>query len=61
MKLDFFMIIYPVIFSMRDISVVEHVHRFNYPAHWLLFQYYNKISLFKSWKFTQEMTLPYLG
>ena len=26
MKLDFFMIIYPVIFSMPDISVVEHVH-----------------------------------
>ena len=40
MKLDFFMIIYPVIFSMPDdISVVEHVHEFNYPAHWLLFQF----------------------
>ena len=33
MKLDFSMIIYPVIFSMPDISVVEHVHGFNYPAH----------------------------
>ena len=33
MKLDFFVIIYPVIFSMPDdISVVEHVHEFNYPA-----------------------------
>ena len=40
MKLDFFMIIYPVIFSMPDdISVVEHVHEFNYPAHWLLFHF----------------------
>ena len=29
MKPYFFMIIYPVIFSMPDISVVEHVHRFN--------------------------------
>ena len=38
-KLDFFMIIYPVIFSMPDISVAEHVHEFNYPAHWLLFQF----------------------
>ena len=39
MKLDFFMIIYPVIFSMPDISVVEHVDEFKYPAHWLLFQF----------------------
>ena len=60
-KLDFFMIIYPVIFSMPDISVAEHVDEFKYPAHWLLFQLYNKISLFKSLKCSQEMTLPYLG
>ena len=33
MKLDFFMIIYPVIFSVPDIYVVEHVPGFNYPAH----------------------------
>ena len=33
MKLDFFMIIDPVIFSMPDNSVVKHVHGFNYPAH----------------------------
>ena len=32
-NLDFFMIIYSVIFSMPDISVAEHVHGFNYPAH----------------------------
>ena len=28
MKLDFFMTIYPVIFSMPDNSVVKHVHGF---------------------------------
>ena len=38
-KLDFFIIIYPVIFSMPDISVAEHVDEFKYPAHWLLFQF----------------------